>query len=76
MKPGDGFALSFDAAAKKIFSIAVKSNLDNPNDDIVTLNTSFTLLSEGLNYLSESLLNAAAREVEIRITNSAYRRIF
>ena len=65
MKPGDGFALSFDNAARKILSIAVKSDLDYPKDDIVILNIFFAALPERLNNLSECLLNA----------NSAYRRL-
>ena len=74
-KQGDEFALMFDTAAKKILSINVKSYLDDPKDDIVTLVTTFTSLPEGPNYLSESVLNADAKEVQVKVTNSAYHKL-
>jgi hypothetical protein len=68
-KPGDTVTLAFDSAAKKIRGYDVNSYLDAP-EDVVTLKTVFDSLPDGTNYAAQSVLDATAKQVQIRTTNS------
>jgi hypothetical protein len=70
--PGDKFSLTFDTTGKKIVAVNVNSYLDKP-DDAVTLAVAFTSLPEGPNYLSSSVLNATAKKIQVKTTNSGYK---
>lgn len=72
-KTGDEFTLTFDTAAKKIVSVNVRSYLDGP-EDAVTLSLGFTSLPDGTNYLSESILNAQGKQVQVKTTNFGHRK--
>ena len=71
--PGDKFSLTFDTTAKKILGVDVHSYLDK-KDDTVTLTVGFTSLPDGTNYLSNSLLDATAKKVQVKTTNSGYKK--
>ena len=73
-KPGDSVALTFDTASKKIQGYDVKTYLDAP-DDVVTLKVVFDSLPAGPNYVSQSILDATAKQVQIRTTNSNYSKL-
>ena len=70
--PGDKFSLTFDTAGKKIASVNVNTYLDKPGDT-VTLAANFTSLPEGPNYLASSLLDATAKKIQVKTTNSGYK---
>jgi hypothetical protein len=74
LKPGDSVALGFDAAAKKIATYSVASYLDNPKDDAVKLAVNFAALPDGTNHVQQSVLNADAKKIEVKITNSNYKK--
>jgi uncharacterized protein YdeI (BOF family) len=70
--PGDKFSLTFDTAAKSIAAVNVNTYLDKPGDT-VTLAVGFTSLPNGPNYLSSSLLDATAKKIQVKTTNSGYK---
>ena len=72
-KPGDEFALTFDGPGKRIDGVKVRSYLDEP-EDAVGLTLSFSNLPGGTNYLSESLLDAPAKKVQIKTTNFGHQK--
>lgn len=73
VKPGDKVTVTFDPAAQRIRSFAVATYLDEPKDS-VTLNARFSSLPDGTNFLEEVVLNASAKEIQIRTTNFGYRK--
>ena len=75
LKSGDAVALGFDPSAKKISSYNVSSYLDNPKDDPVKLNVTFASLPDGTNYAQQSVLDAPAKKIEVKVTNSAYKKV-
>ena len=72
-KPGDEFALTFDGPGKRIDGVKVRSYLDEP-EDAVGLTLSFSNLPDGTNYLSESLLDAPAKKVQVKTTNFGHQK--
>jgi hypothetical protein len=70
-KPGDKVTLTFDRETKKIRSFAVATYLDDPNDT-VTVNTRFSILPDGTNFVEESVLDASAKQIQINTTNFGY----
>jgi hypothetical protein len=72
-KQGDKVTLAFDPSTKKLRSFAVATYLDAPADT-VTLDARFSSLSDGTNFLEESVLNAKAKEVGIKTTNSGHHK--
>jgi len=75
LKNGDAVALGLDPSAKKISSYNVSSYLDNPKDDPVKLNVTFASLPDGTNYAQQSVLDAPAKKIEVKVTNSAYKKV-
>jgi hypothetical protein len=73
-KPGDTVKLTFDTASKKIRGYDVNTYLDAPNE-VVTLNVVFENLTDGTNYVAQSVLDATAKQIQIRTTNSSYNRL-
>jgi hypothetical protein len=74
-KPGDALTFSFDTASKALQSISVNSYLDDPKDDVVTLAIVFQSLPDGTNYVASTTLNAAAKQVVVKTTNTNYQKL-
>ena len=72
-KSGDEFALTFDGPGKRIRGVNVRSYLDEPGD-AVGLTLIFSKLADGTNYLSESLLDAPAKKVQVKTTNFGHQK--
>ncbi len=70
-KPGDRVTLLLDPATKKLRSFSVATYLDDPNDK-VSLIAAFSSLPDGTNFLETTLLNATAKAIEVKMTNSDY----
>jgi len=75
LKPGDLLAIGFDTAAKKITTFNVKSYVEKPKEDDVTLSVTFASLTDGTNYPEHVVLNVAAKQIAVTITNSGYKKI-
>jgi hypothetical protein len=73
-KPGDSVTLAFDTAANKVRGYDVNSYLDAP-EDVVTLKVVFDTLPGGTNYAAQTVLDATAKQIQIRTTNSNYNRL-
>jgi hypothetical protein len=73
-KTGDTVSLAFDTASKKIQGYDVKTFLDAP-EDMVTLKVVFDTLPDGTNHVAQSILDAAAKQIQIRNTNSGYNKL-
>jgi hypothetical protein len=72
--PGDEMSLSFDTAAKKISAINVKSYMDNPKDTL-TLAVNFASLPDGTNYVKQTVLDAASKQLKVTTTNTDYKPV-
>jgi hypothetical protein len=73
-KPGDTVTLTFDSATKKIRGYDVNTYLDAPAD-VVTLKVAFDNLPDGTNYVAQTVLDATAKQVQIRTTSSGYTKL-
>jgi hypothetical protein len=71
VKPGDQMTLDFQQGT--IRSVSVKTYLDEPSD-AVNLSLSFQSLADGPNYLAEMILDATAKQIQIRTTNFDHHR--
>jgi hypothetical protein len=71
-KTGDKAAFGFDTATKKLVSYNVNTYLDDPKTDIVTMTNKFDNLQDGTTYLSETVLTAEGKQIQITTTNSNY----
>jgi hypothetical protein len=67
-KPGDRVSFAIDPAAKVLRSFNVDTYLDSPEDK-VTLTARFGSLADGTNFLEETLLNAQAKQIQIKTVN-------
>jgi hypothetical protein len=73
-KPGDTVSLKFDTAANKIQGYDVSTYLDAP-EEVVTLKVVFDNLPGGTNYVAQSILDATAKQIQIRTTSSSYNKL-
>jgi len=73
-KPGDTVKLTFDTTSKKIQGYDVNTYLDAP-EDVVTLKVVFNSLPDGTNYVAQTVLDATAKQVQIRTTSSSYSKL-
>jgi hypothetical protein len=74
LKQGDSLVLSFATATKAIVKIGVKSYLDDAKD-AVALDVVFRHLPDGTNYTSAIVLNAPAKEIQVRVTSTNFQRL-
>jgi hypothetical protein len=73
-KPGDTVTLTFDSATKKVLGYDVNTYLDAPAD-VVTLKVVFDNLPDGTNYVAQTVLNATAKQVQIKTLSSGYTKL-
>jgi hypothetical protein len=71
VKPGDKVTFTFNMATKKLRSFAVATYLDEAKDT-VTMNASFSSLPDGTNFVETSVLDASAKQIQIKTTNFGY----
>lgn len=74
VKDGDRLAIGFDTAAKKLSSYTVNSYVEKPNDDVVALAVTFANLMDGTSYPQQVVLDAKAKNLQVKITNSGYKK--
>jgi hypothetical protein len=73
-QPGDQMTISFDPAAKKIQSLDVNSYVGDPKGTIA-LTAQFAGLPDGTNYVSQTVLNAQAKQITVTTTNAQYSKL-
>jgi hypothetical protein len=74
-KEGDSVDLGLNSTTKKISSYNVHSYLDNPKDNPVSLAVTFSSLPDGTNYAQQTLLDMPSKKMQVKITNSDYKKI-
>jgi len=74
VQPGDSLSLTFDMAAKKFLSYNVKTWVEKPTDDDVTLAVTFATLADGTSYPQNIVLDAVAKHIQVNVTNSGYKK--
>jgi hypothetical protein len=72
-KPGDNLAISIDIANNIISGIGVSSYLDTATD-VVTMSATMGQLNDGTIYTSQITLDAAAKNLNVTVQNSGYRK--
>jgi len=75
LKEGDSVELGFDTEAKKIVNYNVNSYLDKPKDDALTLAVTWAPLADGINHVQQTNLHAAAKKIDVSVTNSNYKKV-
>lgn len=73
-QPGDQMTIAFDMATRKIRSLNVNTYVGDPKGT-VTLAAQFSSLPDGTNYVSQTVLNAQAKDVKVTTTNSQYSKL-
>ena len=74
LKEGDQLSIGFDLAAKKLTSYHVDSYVEKPKDDQVTLAVTFARLEDGTSYPQQVVLDAKAKNLQVKVTNSGYKK--
>lgn len=70
---GDKVTIVFDMASQKLSSFSVATYLDDPKD-VVTLDARYASLADGTSYVGQSVLDAKAKQVQVKTTNSGHRK--
>ena len=73
-KPGDTYSITLNGASNKILGVKVNSYLDDAKDT-VNLNVRFEELPDGANHVAETVLDAAAKQIQVRTLNAEYRKL-
>jgi len=74
LKAGDALAIGLDTAAKKLTALDVRSYVDKPKDDDVTMNVTFGRLEDGTSYPQQIMLDVTAKKVQVKVVNSGYKK--
>jgi hypothetical protein len=73
-QPGDQMTLSFDTTARRVASLSINTYMGETKD-AVTLQVQMASLPDGTNYVQQTLLDAAAKKLQVTTTNSNYQRL-
>ncbi len=71
--PGDKLAISFNSAKNQLAAVNVNSYLSKQKDT-VTLAVRFASLPDAVNYPAETVLVASAKQIQVKIANSGYKK--
>ena len=74
LKPGDLLAIGLNPATKKLLSYTVQSFVEKPKEDDVKLSVTFATLQDGTAYPQLTTLEVAAKKLQVKVTNSGYKK--
>ena len=74
LKPGDLLTIGADPAAKRLTSYKAQSYVEKPKEDDVALDVTFGALQDGTFYPQQILLDVKAKNIQVKITNSGYKK--
>ena len=74
LKPGDLVAIGFDTQGKQLSSYNVQSFVEKPKEDDVKLAVTFGRLEDGTSYPQQIVLDATAKKIQVKVTNSGYKK--
>ena len=75
VKPGDSMAIGLDPKGTAIQTFNLKSYVEKPKDDDVTMSVTYATLPDGTSYPQRTVLDVAAKKIGVTITNSDYRKL-
>ena len=73
-KPGDTLSFELDTEKNSLLGLKVATWLENAKDT-VTMTTSFGTLDDGATYPAEIILLAPSQSLEVKTTNSGYKKL-
>ena len=73
-QPGDAMTLDFSAAARKLAGISVNTYVGDPSAP-VAMTVQFAQLPDGTSYPAQTVVNAAAKGIQVTTTNVNYSKI-
>jgi hypothetical protein len=71
-KPGDSLTVGLDVKANALTTYDVRSYVDDPKEDVVTLAVRFDRLPDGTSYPQQTVVDAVAKQIQVKVTNSGY----
>lgn len=71
--PGDVFSCSMDPNTNRLLGLGVTSYVDDPKN-AVTLTVALGVLPDGTGYAEKVTLDEKAKELQVTVTNSGYRK--
>jgi hypothetical protein len=74
VKSGDSLTIGFDPSAKAMRSYGVKSYVEKPKEDDLTLSVKFNSLPDGTTYPETIVLDVTGKKVVVNVTNSGYKK--
>ena len=74
LKPGDNLGVEFDLVSNRPLAITVSTYLDDPKEAVV-LNARMGQLTDGTTYASDITVVAKAKDLQVAVQNSGYRKI-
>ena len=74
LKPGDLVAIGIDPAANAMRSFNVSSYVEKPEDDAVNMAVTFGSLADGTSYPQLIVLDVKAKNIQVKVTNSGYKK--
>jgi len=72
--PGDMMAIDFDPSSKRLLGATVSTYIDDPKD-AVDVAIQFGQLPDGTTHPASVNLNATAKKITVKMTNSDYHRV-
>jgi hypothetical protein len=75
VKPGDSMSLGLDPKGTAIRTFNLKSYVQKPKDDDVTMSVTYGTLPDGTSYPQRTVLDVAAKKIGVTITNSDYKKV-
>jgi hypothetical protein len=73
-QPGDRMILTFDTTAKRVTGVNINTYMGETKD-AVTLQVQMASLPDGTNYVQQSVVDAAAKQLVATTTNSNYQKL-
>jgi hypothetical protein len=73
LKPGDNLGVEFDLVNNRPVAITVSTYLADPTDAVL-LNAQVGSLNDGSIYASDTTLSASAKQLQVAVQNSGYRK--
>src|SRR4029453_12758484 len=75
LKAGDALDIGLDLKGNALSTYNVRSYVDDPKDDAVTLAVRFDKLPDGTSYPQQTVLDVTAKQIQVKVTNSGYAKI-
>ena len=74
LKPNDSIMMAFDTANNRITGVQIQTYIESPKDS-VSLNVFYSTFPDGTIYPDKTILNAPAKQIQVSIQNSGYRKV-